>query len=628
MMAAIRVVIVAAVAAAWVGVATAADSLRVVEAGGSTYPDHAYILTLPSPQPLQRTQVDVTENGGPVSNLRLTKQGTATSSSEVILAIDASESMSGRPYADALAAARAFVRRMNPEQRVAIVTFNDKVHVLQGFTTDKGKLLSKLSSKPDLAVGTKINDALDKSTGMFTSGVPLASIVLLSDGTDVGSTVPRAKILGELRHGHVRVFSVGLVSHSFNASALQAFAEASNGAYVAAGTPRQLTPIFDSLGRRLSSEYLVQYRSRINPHTHVQVRIAVKGIPGAVTTAYTTPVFHVVPAAPYKPALSDRVIQSGWTMVVVALILAALFGWAVSRATRTRRDPLVERVAGFVSVQRQTRAERTPKTQEERITRSLLARVRPDTSRSRWSERLGATLELADLEIEPIQLVVLTAVGTVLVMVLCGVLLGPAGVVLGALTPLLVRGWILRRISRKRRAFAEQLPDNLDVLASALRAGHSLVGALAVVADDAIEPAKTEFRRVLAEEQFGVQLEDAFQVVVERMDNKDLDQVALVARLQREVGSNSAEVLDRVVETVRGRMELRRLIMTLTAQGRFSRWVLTLLPIALAVFMSLIGGNYMKPLFHSPLGQFLLVVAAIMVATGSWVIKKIVDIRV
>ena len=90
------------------------------------------------------------------------------------------------------------------------------------------------------------------------------------------------------------------------------------------------------------------------------------------------------------------------------------------------------------------------------------------------------------------------------------------------------------------------------MLASALRAGHSLVGALAVVADDAVEPAKSEFRRVLAEEQFGVQLEDAFQVVVERMENKDLDQVALVARLQREVGSNSAEVLDRVVETVRG----------------------------------------------------------------------------
>ena len=122
-------------------------------------------------------------------------------------------------------------------------------------------------------------------------------------------------------------------------------------------------------------------------------------------------------------------------------------------------------------------------------------------------------------------------------------------------------------MTRKRKAFAEQLPDNLDVLASALRAGHSLVGALTVVADDATEPSKAEFRRVLQEEQFGVDLEDALQIAVKRMDNQDLDQVALVARLQREVGSNSAEVLDRVIETVRGRMELRRLVRTPDRSG-------------------------------------------------------------
>ena len=138
------------------------------------------------------------------------------------------------------------------------------------------------------------------------------------------------------------------------------------------------------------------------------------------------------------------------------------------------------------------------------------------------------------------------------------------------------------------------------MLASALRAGHSLVGALTVVADDATEPSKTEFRRVLAEEAFGVQLEDAFKVTVERMENQDLDQVALVARLQREMGSNSAEVLDKVIETVRGRMELRRLVRTLTAQGRFSRWILTALPIGIAVVLTLISSTYMHPLFHKP----------------------------
>jgi tight adherence protein B len=212
--------------------------------------------------------------------------------------------------------------------------------------------------------------------------------------------------------------------------------------------------------------------------------------------------------------------------------------------------------------------------------------------------------------------------------VILGLTVGLVGAILGAFTPFLVRAVVLHRVSRKRREFAEQLPDNLEVLASALRSGHSLVSAMRVVADDAVEPSKSEFQRILADEQFGVQLEDAIRVTVKRMDNKDIDQVALVARLQREMGSNSAEVLDRVVETVRARMELRRLIRTLTAQGRLSRWILTLLPIALAVIITLLSNSYMHPLYHTTLGRFLLVLAAISVALGSWIIGKIVDIRI
>ncbi len=241
---------------------------------------------------------------------------------------------------------------------------------------------------------------------------------------------------------------------------------------------------------------------------------------------------------------------------------------------------------------------------------------------------MAETLELADIKAEPVQVVILTVVASVLTMLLLGYLLGPFGILIGLAVPLVVRAWIKAKVNRKRRAFAEQLPDNLDVLASALRAGHSLVGALAVVADDATEPSKSEFQRVLAEEQFGVNLEDAFKVAVDRMQNQDLDQVALVARLQREVGSNSAEVLDQVIETVRGRMELRRLVRTLTAQGRLSRWVLTGLPVALAIMLLLVGGDYMKPLYTETLGKALLIVAILMVALGSWVIGKIVDIRI
>jgi tight adherence protein B len=194
--------------------------------------------------------------------------------------------------------------------------------------------------------------------------------------------------------------------------------------------------------------------------------------------------------------------------------------------------------------------------------------------------------------------------------------------------PYTVRWYLKRALARRRRMFAEQLPDNLQVLSSALRAGHSFVGALSVVVNDAPEPAKSEFSRVVADEQLGVPIEDALRVVVERMENRELEQVALVAALQRETGGNTAEVLDRVTDTIRERFELRRTVQTLTAQGRLSRWVLTALPIGLLLIITLINPGYIDILYSSLPGKILLVFAGISVTAGSFVIKRIVDIKV
>src|SRR5205814_2429226 len=181
------------------------------------------------------------------------------------------------------------------------------------------------------------------------------------------------------------------------------------------------------------------------------------------------------------------------------------------------------------------------------------------------------------------------------------------GMVVAVVIPFGVRSLLKRKLARQRKLFAEQLPDNLQVLASALRAGHSFIGALSVVVNDAPEPARTEFSRVVADEQLGVPIEDALRVVVERMDNRELEQVALVAALQRETGGNTAEVLDRVTDTIRERFELRRTVNTLTAQGRMSRWVLTLLPIGLLVIITLINPGYINIMYSSVAGRILLV---------------------
>jgi tight adherence protein B len=268
----------------------------------------------------------------------------------------------------------------------------------------------------------------------------------------------------------------------------------------------------------------------------------------------------------------------------------------------------------------------------KRQTALLSERLLEGTERSlgsmRWWSRLKLELEIAEITLPAEQVIVLTTIGTVLLLWVLSLFLSPAFALLAFVTPLLVRMYIRFRAERQRRAFADQLPDNLQVLASALRAGHSLIGALSVVVDDAPQPSQREFRQVVADEQLGVPLEEALTNVAVRMNNRDLEQVSLVAALQRETGGNSAEVLDRVADTVRERAALRRLVKTLTAQGRMARWIVSALPVALLAIISILNPAYMSPLFHKTAGQGLLALAAIMIVSGSLVIRKIVNIRV
>jgi tight adherence protein B len=270
--------------------------------------------------------------------------------------------------------------------------------------------------------------------------------------------------------------------------------------------------------------------------------------------------------------------------------------------------------------------ERQAAPQEDR--ELLYERAEKSFEGMRWWERFKQELDIGKITISPVRILVWTSALTLLAIYVLSLVGGPVFALLGFSVPFIVRGMIRRRAEKQRQLFADQLPDNLQVLASALRAGHSLVGALSVVVEDSPEPSRSEFRRVIADEQLGVPLEDAFDTVAQRMRSKDLGQVGLVAALQHETGGNTAEVLDRVAETVRERFEVRRLVRTLTTQGRMSRWILTGLPVFLLVVISFLNPDYIQPLYDKTGGRVLLLVAALMVTTGSLVIRKIVDIKV
>jgi tight adherence protein B len=148
------------------------------------------------------------------------------------------------------------------------------------------------------------------------------------------------------------------------------------------------------------------------------------------------------------------------------------------------------------------------------------------------------------------------------------------------------------------------------------------------VARSASEPSRTEWTRVLTDEQLGMPLEEAMRALAGRMGSDDVEQVALVASLHHRTGGNMAEVLDRVSEGVRERGELRRELRALTSQARLSRWVVTVLPFALVLIIEIIDPKYMRPLFQTTGGFIVLAFAGVLVTIGSLIMRMFTEIKV
>ena len=188
--------------------------------------------------------------------------------------------------------------------------------------------------------------------------------------------------------------------------------------------------------------------------------------------------------------------------------------------------------------------------------------------------------------------------------------------------------WSAIAINKRRNSFTEQLSDCLTTVANALRAGYSFQQAMDVVAREMEPPMSTEFERVSADVAMGVTLEEALEQMNIRVASPDFDLVVTAVLIQREVGGNLAQILDTISETINERIRMKREIKALTAQGRFSAWVLILLPFVVAIFCYFFNHDQTMMLFTEESGRIALGVALFMELVGYVVIQRIVDIEI
>ena len=181
---------------------------------------------------------------------------------------------------------------------------------------------------------------------------------------------------------------------------------------------------------------------------------------------------------------------------------------------------------------------------------------------------------------------------------------------------------------RRIKKFEEQLPEALDLIARALRAGHAFSSGMKFAADEMDDPLGTEFGETLDEINFGVSVSDALKHLTRRADCPDLNYFAVAVIVQRETGGNLAEIIENIAHIIRERFKLRSKIRVLSAEGRLSAIILIAIPCVLCVVLRFMNPGYINTLFTDPAGRVAVGIGVCLMVAGIIVMKKMVDIRV
>jgi tight adherence protein B len=188
--------------------------------------------------------------------------------------------------------------------------------------------------------------------------------------------------------------------------------------------------------------------------------------------------------------------------------------------------------------------------------------------------------------------------------------------------------YVRHKRAQRLDRFEEQFADTVDLIGRAIRAGHPLSAGFRMVAEEGHDPVAGEFRQVFEEQRFGLPFEDTLVALADRIPLVDVRILVTAVLIQREVGGNLAEILDKIAHMIRQRFTIRRQLRVITAEARMSMWVLLALPPGMMLIIYLIHASYITTLFTDPMGHRMLYASLVMSVLGYLWIRKIVDIEI
>jgi tight adherence protein B len=542
------------------------------------------------------------------------------SAEAMVLAVDNSASMSGRPLRQAKRAASAFLARQSGAGDAGLVAFgHEALPLTQPRETESDVARSLASLAPDEQKGTALYDAIVLSVERLEEmSTGSRVLVLLTDGHDLNSRKSLAESIAAAQRANVIVFAIAAGGRT-DLKPLRELAAATGGRLFAAADATGLGAAYRSLGRELDRTWQLSYLSQAREGDRVDLTVRAAG-------ARSTTSVHIPDGDGGSGLLPRSVARSPITAAAFVLLAALLLAGAGAVGRGRRRSSEIARLLEPHLSRRDLDDDRP-----RRFARfdNLLAWTERSLSELPGSERLTRALERSGLKLR-IGYVPYLAGLSAFVLGIVATIVGapPAFALLAMLVGLLSPFVVLRIVAQRRtKTFDRQLPDVLATIASTLRAGHGLRTALRAIADDSAAPAFEEFARVLGEERLGRPLDQALAAMCERIGSHDMEYVATAVNVQSQTGGSLAGLFDTLSETVRERQRHARKVKALTSLGRMSATVLVAMPIGLGALMTLISPQYMAPLYTTSTGHLLIGVCLTSMAIGAVFLRQIVSVK-
>jgi tight adherence protein B len=611
-------------------------SAVVREVDTRTPGEFTLIAAAPGQQPLQPSDVEVTENGDPVAGTvtRLSESGRPLGT---VLVLDTSQATEQDNLIGTVRdAARAYVEAKRDTDQIAIVRFGGDVVTVTDFTADKDRLRANIDG---LAAGgeRRLWDGLEHAGRAFVQEPTLQpNVVLVTTGGDEGSQASAGDAGAALDLSHSALFVAGL---GYADPSMQGRAARTGGAWQYTDKLEELPGLMRGVQAALDNQFLVSYHSRVDEGAFtIQVKL---GDATAAIAANTGTLVVGQQAAPPPEAVRKdlSVFEEGNSrLLIVVLVMAAVgtFAAAIILIFVRRDAEIADRLSIYTDEAARRAAldadsgEGSQRLAESGMMRRAVEFTENLAIKHGFLEKVETKLDQADLPLRPAEALFFYVVAVAVLSIL-GLVVAPSlivGVLLAAVFAVAPVFFLKFKRARRIRTFHEQLPDALQLLSSTLRAGYSLLQGVDAVAQESRNPMGKELQRVMVEARLGRPLEEALDDMALRMESNDFAWAVMAIRIQREVGGNLAELLQTVGETMVLRERMRREIKALTAEGSISALVMGLLPLILGGILYMTAPDYIGTLFHHTMGLVFVGLSGLAAVVGVAWLRKLIRIDV